>query len=91
MSIDAALLYLRDSVELRLEDPAGTLASIAGYLLSARENLLAGGCAAGIDAGDAYDDLAFALPANARAGYCGWKREAADARLGAATAVWQAP
>ena len=91
VSIDATLLYLRDSAELRLEDPAGTLALIAGYLLSARENLLAGGCAAGIDAGDAYDDLAFALPANARAGYCSWKREAADARLGAATAVWQAP
>ena len=91
VSIDATLLYLRDSAELRLEDPPGTLALISGYLLSARQNLLAGGCAAGIDAGDAYDDLAFALPANARAGYCSWKREAAAERLGAATAVWQAP
>ena len=91
MSIEAELLYLRDGVSLRLEDPAGTLASIAGHLRAARENFLAGDCIAGTDAGDRFDDLALALPANAKAGYCSRKKEAAGERFGAATAVWETP
>ena len=90
VSIEASLLYLRDGADLRLENPGGTLAALSEHLRAARENLLAGGCAPGIDAGDRFDDLALALPANARAAYCNWKREAAMERLGAAAAVWEA-
>ena len=44
----------------------------------------------GIDTGEIYDDLAFALPANAAAVYCKRKIGAATERLGAATRVWGA-
>ena len=91
MSISASLLYPRDERELRLDDPDVTLDALTGYLQSACGNLAAGGAVMGVDTGDKYDDLAFALPANAGATYCERKRDAATARLGAAAQVWEAP
>ena len=44
----------------------------------------------GPDTGGAYDDLAFALPANAGATYCKRKIVAATERLGDAAQVWEA-
>ena len=90
VSVSASLLYLHDVRDLRLDDDA-TLVALTGYLQSARANLAGGGGVMGKDTGDKYDDLAFALPANAGATYCERKRDAATERLGAAAQVWKAP
>ena len=91
VSIGASLLYPRDQLDLRLDDLDGTLEALTGYLQSAFTNLAAGGAVMGEDTGDKYDDLAFALPANAGATYCERKRDAATERLGAAAQIWEAP
>jgi hypothetical protein len=90
VAIEASLLYLRDEVELRLDDPETSLTEIAGYLRAAHANLLSGGAVPGTDTGGTYDDLAFALPANAGVAYCKRKIGAAAERLGAAAHVWEA-
>ena len=90
VAISASLLYPRDRLDLRLGDPEGTLREIAGYLCAARANLASGGGVIGRDTGGDYDDLAFALPANARAAYCARKMAAATQRLGEATQIWEA-
>lgn len=90
VAISASLLFPRDEVDLRLEDPEGTLADVAGYLRAARASLLAGSAVLGIDTGGTYDDLAFALPANADATYCKRKIAAATERLGDAAQIWEA-
>ena len=91
VEIAASLLYPRDGFELRLDDPGATLRELAGYLEAARDNLAAGGAIMGTDTGGGYDDLAFALPANAGASYRVRKWEAAVERLGRAAEVWEAP
>ncbi len=91
VEISASLLYPRDEIDLRLDNPEATLVEIAGYLRAARANLLSGGAVLGIDTGGSYDDLALALPANAAATYCKRKAAAATTRLGDATQVWDAP
>jgi hypothetical protein len=90
VAIEASLLYLRDEVELRLDDPETSLTEISGHLHAAHANLLSGGGVPGVDAGEPYDDLAFALPANAGAAYCRRKIGSATERLGAAADVWEA-
>ena len=90
VTISASLLYPRDELDLRLVDPEATLIEIAGYLRTARANLASGGGVIGLDTGAAYDDLAFALPANAKATYCKRKLAAATQRLGDVAHVWEA-
>ena len=90
VSIAASLLYPHEELDLRLDDPAGALCTLASYLRVARISLASGGAVMGVDTGENYDDLAFALPANARAGYCVRKESAANALLGDATHVWAA-
>ncbi|MCW5686937.1 MAG: PD-(D/E)XK nuclease family protein [Pseudolabrys sp.] len=90
VAISASLLFPRDEVDLRLEDPEGTLADVAGYLRAAHASLLTGSAVLGADTGGTYDDLAFALPANAGATYCKRKITAATERLGEAAQVWKA-
>ena len=91
VAIDASLLYVQDGTDLHLDDPEGTVRELAGHLRAARVNLLSGGAVPGCDAGDTYDDLAFALPANAGATYCKRKGVAAAARLGDAAHIWDVP
>ena len=91
VEIGASLLYPRDGLELPLDDPGATLREVAGYLEAARDNLAAGGAIMGMDTGGPYDDLAFALPANAGASYRVRKWEAAVESLGPAAEVWEAP
>ena len=88
--IAASLLYPREDRDLRLDDPDATLRTLAGHLKAARASLASGGAVMGADTANAYDDLAFALPANAGAVYCPRKEAAATARLGAAARVWEA-
>ena len=88
--IEASLLYPREELDLRLDDPDAALGTLTGHLQAARANLASGGAVIGADTGGGYDDLAFALPANAGAIYCPRKETAATTRLGDAARVWDA-
>ncbi|TXG85106.1 MAG: PD-(D/E)XK nuclease family protein [Sphingomonadales bacterium] len=90
VAISASLLYPREPVDLQLEDPEAVLAEITGYLRAARASLAGGAALPGPDTGGDYDDLAFALPANASATYCKRKMSAATERLGEVAQVWEA-
>ena len=90
VTISASLLYPREPVDLQLDDPEAVLAEITGYLRAARASLAGGAALLGPDTGGAYDDLAFALPANASATYCKRKFAAATERLGEVAQVWEA-
>jgi hypothetical protein len=90
VTISASLLYPREPVDLQLEDPEAVLAEITGYLRAARASLAGGAALPGPDTGGDYDDLAFALPANASATYCKRKMPAATERLGEVAQVWEA-
>ena len=91
VSIAASLLYPHEELDLRLDDPDAALGTLAGHLRAARASLASGGAVMGVDTGEKYDDLAFALPANAGAVYRVRKEAAANERLGDATRVWDAP
>ena len=90
VAISASLLYPREPVDLQLDDPEAVLAEITCYLRAARTSLSGGAALPGPDTGGDYDDLAFALPANASATYCKRKLPAATERLGEAAQVWEA-
>ena len=91
VSIAASLLYPHEDRDLRLDDPDAVLGTLTGHLLAARASLASGGAVMGADTGGKYDDLTFALPANAGAVYRVRKEAAANERLGDATRVWDAP
>jgi hypothetical protein len=90
VAISASLLYPSNLVDLQLEDPEAVLGEITGYLRAARISLSRGAALPGPDTGGDYDDLAFALPANASATYCKRKLLAATERLGEVAQVWEA-
>lgn len=90
VSISASLFYPRTEDDLQLADPDATLIEITGYLQAASASLSAGRALIGPDTGGTYDDLAFALPANAGATYCKRKTPAATDLLGDAALVWEA-
>lgn len=89
VAISASLLYPREPVDFQLDDPRAVLAEITGYLRAARISLASGAALPGPDTGGDYDDLAFALPANASATYCKRKLPAATERLGEVAQVWE--
>ncbi|RUZ76248.1 PD-(D/E)XK nuclease family protein [Mesorhizobium sp. M7A.F.Ca.US.006.01.1.1] len=89
VAISASLLYPREPVDLQLDDPEAVLAEITGYLSAARTSLAGGAALQGPDTGGDYDDLAFALPANASATYYKRKMAAATERLGEVAQVWE--
>lgn len=91
VDITASLLFLKEGVDRPLQDAAETLDALAGHLAAARASLLSGAAVLGPDTGGPYDDLAFALPANAGAVYQKRKLAAATERLGDAALVWEAP
>ena len=91
VAIGASLLYPHEDRDLRLDDPDAALGTLTGHLKAARANLASGGAVMGEDTGGTYDDLAFALPANAGAIYRPRKEAAATARLGDAALIWDAP
>lgn len=91
VSTTTSLLFLREKLNLALENPDATLAQISRYLGEARANLLAGSAVIGPDSGGDFDELTFALPANASAGYCRRKMAAVIERLGGATELWETP
>lgn len=90
VEITASLLYPKEPLDLQLGEPGALLSEVTGYLQAARVSFSAGAVLPGPDTGGAYDDLAFALPANAGATYCKRKQSAVAARMGNATLVWEA-
>lgn len=90
VEVQPSLLYLRAQQSFRMEEPQTTLTVLQGYLSAAHASLVAGCALPGIAAADMYDDLAFALPANAAASYCKRKKAAVEELLGSATEVWEA-
>lgn len=89
VAISASLLYPREPLDLQLDDPEAVLAEITGYLQAARTAFASGAALPGPDTGSDYDDLAFALPANAGATYCKRKKTSATERLGEVAKVWE--
>ena len=86
--IRASLHYLREDCNIALEEPEATLEDLATYLKFAKDSLTNGGCTIGAGSGDTYDDLAFALPANAANIYCMRKMAAVKETIGQAADVW---
>src|SRR3546814_16739182 len=90
VAISASLLFPREQVDFQLEDPEAVLAEITDYLHAARSAFASGAALPGPDTGGDFDDLAFALPANASATYCKRKLPAATERLGQVAQIGRA-
>lgn len=87
--IRASLHFLREDIDLPLDAPEDALSDLAHYLGAAQENLVKGSCVIGESAAEKYDDLAFALPANAANVYCKRKMDAAKEAIGRAADIWE--
>jgi len=90
VSIDASLHFPHEGLCIRLDRPDDALDDLAVHLVAARENLRSGHAFAGPDAQDPWNDLAFALPANADQTYCRRKHDLVRTTLGEAARVWEA-
>jgi PD-(D/E)XK nuclease superfamily len=90
VAISASLLYPHADLELQLDNPDAAMADITTYLRAAETNFAAGAAIPGPDTASDYDDLAFALPANAGATYCKRKLPAVLARLADLAPLWEA-
>ncbi|SIO57586.1 PD-(D/E)XK nuclease superfamily protein [Bradyrhizobium erythrophlei] len=92
VEVQAALLYPRaaegEQALFPLKDTRTALDTLASAIACARKSLESGRALPGVDAQDAYNDYAFALPASP--GYLARKRPAADRQLGDATRIWEA-
>lgn len=90
VAITASLLYPHADLELQLDDPKAVMADLTTYLGAAGRSFATGAAIPGPDAAGKYDDLAFALPANAGATYCRRKRPAIYAQLAHLAPLWEA-
>lgn len=92
VTVEAALLYPRGAKAdyIPLGDTGGALTTLTRALLRAQDSLRAGGAFPGVDAGEKYDRLAFALPAGPSA-LTEHKKTMAKARLGEAALIWDEP
>lgn len=87
---EAALLYPREGGGYHaLPDPVAALAALTQALMHACAGLRRGDAVPGVDAGDSYSDLRFALPASPGS-LLAQKQTAAAARMGDAALVWGA-
>jgi len=90
--IVARLIYLGDDVgSYRLADIDAAVAQISHYVSEARALVSAGRTLPGPDAGEAYNELRLALPANADTGYFRVKRAAFARAFGNYSRIWSAP
>lgn len=92
VKVNSALLYPAategDQMLFPLQEVEATLGRLASAINLARCNIEEGLSLPGIDAGDANNDLGFALPASAS--YLTRKLALAKQRLGAAAEIWEA-
>jgi|ERR1039458_9366771 hypothetical protein len=95
VEVQAALLFPRaeDSEEalFPLPNVDEVLVQLARSIALARANIENGLALPGIDAANDYNDLAFALPANAKASYLERKKLLVQEQLGEAAKIWEAP
>jgi hypothetical protein len=93
IDVEASLLYLRaadgEKGLFPLPDVDAALKLIARAVSIARSNIENGLALPGKDAGHAYNDLAFALPADPT--YLSRKQPLAETRMGDATEIWDEP
>jgi hypothetical protein len=94
IEIEAALLYPRategDQALFPLQGLDATLEQLTDATDLARCNIEAGFALPGIDAKNAYNDFAFALPGNAGYGYLPRKMTLAAEKFGDAAKIWEA-
>lgn len=90
VEVEASLIFPGDARVMPLDDAAAALADLTRFVSASSEALASGLGVAGPDAGGDYDDLAFALPANAAKSYIKRKTPATKAALGEAALVWEA-
>ena len=92
VDVEASLLYPRapdgEEALFPLEDVDGALDLLADAIAIARTNIENGLALPGVDAGDDYNDFAFALPATAT--YLARKCPLAEQKMGDATKIWEA-
>ena len=92
IDVQASLLYPRapdgEEALFPLDDVDGTLDLLADAIAIARTNIENGLALPGVDAGDDYNDFAFALPATAT--YLAQKCPLAEQKMGDATKIWEA-
>jgi hypothetical protein len=88
-TVESLLYYPSDNAHAGLSDSASTLSRVSGALNLAKEGLANGVSLPGADAFQAFNDMAFALPANARANYLARKKDAFAEALGSATEIWE--
>ena len=84
----SALLYPLTGTYAPLPDDGKAIDLLAGYVATARDLLLEGSIAAGIDAEDPFSDTRFALPSQADAVYLARKEAARYATLADLTGLW---
>ncbi len=88
-AVDAALLYPRSEGNLfSLSDPSAQTEELIRFLRSAEQLLRCGRSVFGAGAESRYNDLAFALPANAEGVYFSQKSAARDAMVGDLRDLW---
>jgi hypothetical protein len=90
VAISASLLYSRADLDLQLDSPDAAMADITTYLRAVGTSFAGGAAIPGPDTASDYDDLTFALPANAGATYCKRKLPAVLARLADVAPLWDA-
>jgi len=88
VNIDSRLLFTRGNVSASLQDPDKVLGTLAGHIKLAAENLIAGVALPGIDTSSDYNDLRFALPANAAPTYLKRKELAVNTVIGDVVEIW---
>ena len=89
IEIDTALLYPREPETRQLDQPELVFDKLGQHLKTARASLLAGRAFIGPQNGSKFDDLVFALPANASNSYCPGKLDSVRNALGEAAHVWE--
>ena len=89
VTVSASLLYPRDDKDLPLDDPEAAMTDLTTYLRAAGASFAGGMALPGPDTASAFDDLLFALPANAGATYCQRKGPAVLARLVDVAPLWE--
>jgi hypothetical protein len=88
-AVEAALLYPGSEGNLyALSDLSGETKELIRFLQVAEQMLRSGRSVFGMGAESRYNDLAFALPANAEGVYFSQKAAARDAMVGDLSSLW---
>ena len=87
--VETGLLYPETGTFSVLEEPVDVLAQVANAILIAKESMESGNAIPGIGTREAYNEMRFALPANAAATYLLRKHQTFLDRIGEAAEIWE--